>query len=417
MALHIKGSDIIIEEISNENLLKYAMEHGMIDMLCIQEQIKMNKRKELIEKHPYKIWEGKDGKWRTYLSQNSNRKMIKRNTQREIEDIVIKHYTEMQEKEIPKTFDYVYWNWRSVQDKMISENSVSKYNTDYKRYFENECFSQKNVENITEEDIKVFITDKVKSLKLCKKASKTLFGYIKNTLKSAMINKIISDDPMKFLEAKQFYKYCTESEVSREKKLISNSDMKMLYQRFLDDYEKHPEYIPTYAVHFASLTGMRVGEISALSWDCITDTYIIINKSEKYNRKTKEYYIDKTKNGKDRIFPITEDIRILLEMVKRAELQNGYICEWVFANENGRVHAPVISSCAKNKCLQLGIDVKGIHSYRKTINSKLRCDGVSATVAASLLGHSVEVNEQYYTFDITGIEQKGQIISKISRIS
>ena len=117
MALHIKGSDIIIEEISNENLLKYAMEHGMIDMLCIQEQIKMNKRKELLEKHPYKIWEGKDGKWRTYLSQkDSDRKMIKRNTQREVEDIVIKHYMEMEEKEIPKTFDYVYWNWRSVQD-------------------------------------------------------------------------------------------------------------------------------------------------------------------------------------------------------------------------------------------------------------------------------------------------------------
>ncbi len=114
---------------------------------------------------------------------------------------------------------------------------------------------------------------------------------------------------------------------------------------------------------------------------------------------------------------MTDDIQKLLESVKRVELHNGYICEWVFANESGRIHAPVISSCAKNKCLQLGIDVKGIHSYRKTINSKLRCNGVSPTVAASLLGHSVEVNEQYYTFDVVGIEQKGQIISKIGKIS
>ena len=37
-----------------------------------------------------------------------------------------------------------------------------------------------------------------------------------------------------------------------------------------------------------------------------------------------------------------------LDKVKKAELQNGYICEWVFANEDGRVHAPVISSCIKN---------------------------------------------------------------------
>ena len=38
----------------------------MIDMSYVQEQIEMNKRKELLEKHPYEIWEGKDGKWYTY---------------------------------------------------------------------------------------------------------------------------------------------------------------------------------------------------------------------------------------------------------------------------------------------------------------------------------------------------------------
>lgn len=405
-------------QMNDELLLKYAVGNGMIDLSYVQEQVKMNKRKEFLEKHTYKIWEGKDGKWRTYLpGNNPGRKMVKRSTQKEIEDVVIKYYKGLQEKVVPKTFNEVYWHWRSVQDQTVSANSVSKYNTDYKRYFDNTEFSAKRIENITEEDIKIFIINKVKCLKMCKKACKTLFGYIKNTIRSALINRVISDDPMEFLEAKQFYKYCTEPQFPREKKLISDLDMKMLYQKFMEDYQKHPNYIPTYAVHFASLTGMRVGEISALSWDCITDKYIIINKSEKYNRQTKEYYIDKTKNGKDRIFPMTDDIQKLLESVKRVELHNGYICEWVFANESGRIHAPVISSCAKNKCLQLGIDVKGIHSYRKTINSKLRCNGVSPTVAASLLGHSVEVNEQYYTFDVVGIEQKGQIISKIGKIS
>lgn len=48
-----------------EDLLKYAVEHGMIDLSYVQEQVDMNKRKELLEKHPYKISHGKDGKWRT----------------------------------------------------------------------------------------------------------------------------------------------------------------------------------------------------------------------------------------------------------------------------------------------------------------------------------------------------------------
>ena len=43
-------------------LLQYALEHGMIDMSYVQEQMEMNKREAFLRKHPYEIWEGKDGK-------------------------------------------------------------------------------------------------------------------------------------------------------------------------------------------------------------------------------------------------------------------------------------------------------------------------------------------------------------------
>ncbi|MDY3818392.1 MAG: hypothetical protein SO019_04995, partial [Lachnospiraceae bacterium] len=111
---------------------------------------------------------------------------------------------------------------------------------------------------------------------------------------------------------------------------------------------------------------------------------------------------------------MTEEIKSLLRKVKKIEEENGYLCEWVFANEGGRIHAPVISSCSKTKCRQLGIDEKGIHAYRKTLNSKMRCSGVSSTVAASILGHTKEVNEQYYTFDVTDMEAKSRIVSRIN---
>ena len=125
-----------------------------------------------------------------------------------------------------------------------------------------------------------------------------------------------------------------------------------------------------------------------LSEMCIRGSeYIIIDKSEKYNRKTKEYYIDKTKNGKERIVAVTEEIKTLLLRVKKEEEERGYLSDFVFSNENGRIHAPVISSCLKNKCRQLGIDEKGIHALRKTFNSKMKCNGVSTTVAAVSYTH------------------------------
>lgn len=403
--------------VSYIDMLNYAVEHGMIDTVLVQEQVEMQKRKEILEKHPYSIWEGKNGKWYTYLpdSEKDRGKVLKkRNSQKEIEDIVIDFWKKNEEKEKIYLFDDVYFMWRNVQDQLVSENSVARYETDYNRFFKDADFSKMKMKDIDDDSIRIFMCQTIKENNLCKSSAKKLFGYVRNTIITARKKELISGNPVEFMQSKDFYKYCSENFKPDSKKIISDSDMKSLQERFRKDHEEKPNYIPTYAVEFASLTGMRVGEIAALSWDCITDDYIIVCKSEKTNRLSHESYIDKTKNGKIRFFPMTDEIRSLLKSVKQVEEENGYLCEWVFANENGRIHAPMISSCSKTKCRQLGIDEKGIHAYRKTINSKMRCEGVSSTVAAAILGHTKEVNEQYYTFDVTDMEEKSRIVSKIN---
>lgn len=62
---------------------------------------------------------------------------------------------------------------------------------------------------------------------------------------------------------------------------------------------------------------------------------------------------------------------------------------------------------------QKRISERGIHAFRKTFNSKLRCNGVSSIEAASLLGHSKEVNENYYTFDVSSLKEKADMVSKV----
>ena len=184
----------------------------------ISDEIKMNKRKNILSEHKWKISKGKDGFWRTYLPDEiKGRKMIKKNTQREVEDIVIKYYKSLDNKAKSRTFDDFYWKWRQVQDITVVENSVEKYNTDYKRYFLNTDFSNMCIEDITEYEIKMFIISKVKSLKLCNKACKTLFGYIHNTFLYANRKKIINEDPMENFTTKEFYKYCTQVQKPKER--------------------------------------------------------------------------------------------------------------------------------------------------------------------------------------------------------
>lgn len=93
----------------------------MIDLSYMQEQIEMNKRKELLKKHPYKIWKGKDGKWRRYLSEeNSERRMIKRNSLEAVESVVIEHIREQINN---PTIEDVFNEWN---DRRVELGKISK---------------------------------------------------------------------------------------------------------------------------------------------------------------------------------------------------------------------------------------------------------------------------------------------------
>lgn len=69
----------------------------------------LNKRKELIEKHPYSIWKGKEGLWHTYLPDTEKKRIHKRSSTRQgIEDIVADYWKEQIENPTVKD---IYEQW------------------------------------------------------------------------------------------------------------------------------------------------------------------------------------------------------------------------------------------------------------------------------------------------------------------
>ena len=387
------------------------------DVTYVRERIEQMTRAEVLKNHPYKITHSKDGYWRTYVKDSSKKtgcRLIKKKTEESLKEELVKIYKTQNPQNKP-TFKDVYFSWRNVQDELVSGNTVYKYNTDYQRFLKNTSFEQKQIDKISEDDIKLFFHDAIVSNKLSKGAFKKLYGYVNSTFAKASREKIITENPMNVFVCKQFYVYCDEIEKPIEKQIFSEEEVMLITKKLHEEYITQPRYIPNYAVEFASLTGMRVGEIVALKWENIffDKGYFLINCSEKYDRTTKRYNIDKTKNKKSRKFPIDTAIKQFLLNMKKVQLKYGFSSEWVFANEEGRLHAPVVSSCIKNKCKQLNIPPKGIHAFRKTFNSNMRCSGVSDVVAAALLGHSVQVNRMYYTFDTSSLEDKREIVTSV----
>ena len=375
----------------------------------LQRQIDMTRR-EILKRHPYQIYYSSDGRWATYLpDKDKKRRLVKRKDRSDLEDVIVQFYDETS-----LSFGDIYRKWRSYHDQMIGDSSALKYDSDEKRYFKNQRFFRMKIVSIRSDDVEVFIKRQIDELHLCQSAAKTLFHYLDNTFEFAMRHDYILKSPMRFMKAKDFYKYTYPSKRSEKPKVIPEETLEQLKARYDLDLSKHPDSIPVYAVILSSLTGMRVGEIAALRWDSVFDDYILVDKSQKYNPKLGQYYISKTKNSKIRKFPVTQEIKLLLDQVKAIEDQFEYTTDYIFSDASGPINFRKISSCIKNKCRQIGVDTLGIHAYRRTVNSKMALNGVPTNIRAALLGHSSEVNERYYTFDVSTMDEKLEIMAKVN---
>lgn len=381
----------------------------------MEEQVNMKKREEILKKHLYNIWQDKNGFWHTYLpSENGQRKSVKKKNKSDLENVIISYWKSKQNNSFKERYDI----WMDRQKKCgRSDNTIYKYQCDFKRFFEGDKICKENISRIDDEYICLFIQRLLERKQIPYRALKAMFGYMNGVFEKAIIDKVISNNPCKYVDLPTFKHLCQEEkEKSVSDRTLSVAEKNALLKKLNSDDK--PDYIVKYAVEFAMYTGMRVGELAALRWEDVdfSQKEITIRHSEKHNRLTNEYTISTTKNSKIRKFPLTDEMKDVLLRVKEVEIKKGFISEWVFSNEKGRVHSRVISNCVRNRTASKEFtNQKSIHAIRRTINSDMRCNGVSPVVAASLLGHTVKVNNDNYTYDVSNMSYKTSVISDINK--
>ena len=406
--------------------LKVLLENiktGILDLdnAYVQGQIDMNK-KQILKKHKevFNCWKSEaNGLWFTYLPkkdvQPPKGKLVKKTTEEKLNNAIINFYIGIEKAKAVPSFNDVSEDMRTVKDlKLASVNSIDRYDSDFKRFFEHTAFGETPIDQITENTITVFVLESIRDKKLCKEAVKKMFAYIRLTIKHARIEKIIDTNPVEFLELKDFTGtgLCVNIEKTVEEKQYSDDDVKQMLALLEVEYSKRPNYIPNYAIEMAIYTGMRVGELAGLKWEDIGEDSIYICRSEKYNSKTREYYIGDVKNKKPRHFPLDDTIRNLLLRIRKVYMNHGGMCEWVFSSDEKRINLGTLSSCNKNRWKQLGRKAKsGIHGYRHRLSSNLRTKGISATIVASIMGHSVQTNNIHYNRNTASLKEMVDIIT------
>ena len=406
---------------NDNDILQYAIDNGIINLQYIQQQIDMDKRKKILESHPYKIvYNNKKGRW--YTRFKSDNGVIQRNraSKDELEDLIVMFYENGEsfvQKDSIYTFSQAHDRWLEVQKEYgKSPNTIYKYESDWRRFFMDTHFNNMNILTMTPHDIEAFMINTITTMSLKKQAGVDLFVYINGVFYSAVMDRRIPKDenPCDLVDKKRFDRFYNKEKKSHAQRVLSFSEIEKLINRLNYDVSERPTSLSPYGVRLSLLTGMRSGEICGLRWSNVTDTSIIICESEKYNQLTREYYISGTKTEKDRTMPITEGLQLFLNDMKKLQEQYGITDDFVISTSIGKLHTRNLSDYMVKASKKLGFDIsKNIHSIRRTFNSYLREGGTSALLAGSIIGNTAEVNENYYTYDICDMDTKYRLVTDV----
>lgn len=397
--------------------LQKLSEDDSMEMQCVRETIEMKRRDLILAAHPYKpTYNEKKDRWLTRF--NVDGKIVQKSAKTEelIKDCIVDYYLNHcfneennDEKEV-YTFSQAHDAWMKMQTEYgKSNNSIRRYETDWFRFFDESEFSHMDLASITPRDIELFMISNIKKFNLKRRGADGLYSCINGAFYNAVIDKKIPPDenPCLFVDKKKFVKFYNTDEKTIEERTLSQNELSQLIVKINSDIINRKDYIYPYGVQFALLTGMRVGEIAGLRWNNVYNDHIIVCESEKYDVVEQKYFQSKTKNSKVRSVPITDDLRDFLIKMKELQSELGTEDDFVFSFSGQKLRCKNLTAYMNHKSEQIKFDTnKSIHAIRRTFNSYLRFDGVSATEAGSLIGNTPKVNDLHYTYDIQGLDKK-----------
>lgn len=404
---------------SDAELLKYAIESGMIDIDTIQKKVEMNERIKFIERHNYSIWQGKDGKFYTYLPDKKSKRgkrLVKRISKSAIDDEIVKFYKSLENEPTVKEI-YTAWMAKKIDYQEITNQSKNKYDTNFKRFFENEYFpiADRKIKYIDEECLEKFIMVAITKLQLTQKAYSDMrilitgiFKYAKKkNFTDLSITTFMGDLEISERSFKKNHKTNCELVFSKEEEcMIENCIMK-----------DSPTMVG-FGIILAFKTGLRAGEIAALSWSDIEENKIHISKTEiRYKDENGKYVFNIQDSPKSeagyRDVIITSETQ---ELIKKIRSINPF-GEYIFMKDGKRIKGQAFTRRLYTICENLGITKRSIHKARKTYATNLIDGNVPESVITSQMGHTDirTTKEHYYINNKTEIEMQQYIANALSR--
>lgn len=408
---------------------KYALENGIIQEDYLLNAVEKMKNEKIIEQHPYKIWVANDGRYMTYLTDETKkygRRLIAKRSEEKLYQAIIDDYNKVNVKVNTVGIIFSKWMEFAKRENTLGLGTIDRYRNDYTKYIANTDFANMDILKVKCDDIQDFLKsvmygrrDDNKLTLKCYTNIKIVVNGIFTFARSEMkIQCVSSIDAMKNIKIpKRLFKYSVKMDSDE---VFDEDEVCKLSSYIMNEYSSGKlSGTRELGILFLLVTGLRIGELVSLKYSDVEDKKLYIKRTESRCKGDdghnhifiKDY--PKTPESMNGI-ELSDSALLVWKWLRQQNIKCGTMNEYVFYEEqHGRLHEHHFKKVMLNLCNHFGVKYRSLHKLRKTYASMLFAYGVEEKIVQSQLRHKdSSTTHGYYEFSVRVQDYKREQINK-----
>ena len=400
-------------------ILQYLVDRGKIDLGSAEEEMKKSKLTEILDDHPYKIYQGKDGKWYTHIPDDSKpekRRKVVRTTLAAIHEVLYDHYTGATEKrELSRqTVEKLYPKWLEHK-KLITpaSTSITRLHSDWKKYYEGTPIVKVPIVKLKKLDLDEWAHRLIRERELTSKQFSNLIAIMNQVLEYAVDLEIIETNPYERVKIRGKHLFRPPAKKDAEERIYSVEEEKAVKEMAWKDYEDRVKIyvLSPLALLFQLETGVRIGELCVLRYEDIHGDYLTVQRM--YRRDPKEV-VPYTKGAfGDRDVILTSEAKRIIDVCRKHQQELGVEDDGYIFSINGQPCSYyAIEDLYRKYSRKLGLSKnKPSHTSRRTTLTKLLDGHVHLDSVMKMAGHcDKKTTLSNYFYDRSSAEEKVRLV-------
>lgn len=406
-------------------MLIFLQSQGMINLDDVRNKMKETERQRLLSQHKYKIFQDKDGRWKTTIldpSKKTGRRLIAKTHLHDLEDAIIASYSAVEDEKYIKeniyTLETIFPLWLKYKASQTNATSYARrILVDWDKYYKNTSITQIALVDLTYLTLNEWAHNLIKKYSLTKKQYYNMSIIMRQCLDYACEPELnlLKDNPFRRVRIKSNLFTRKEKPKSNTQVFIVNEQQKIC-ETAKKKIAEHPWCTTPLMILLNFQLGLRISEICAIKWSDIEDNYIHIQRMEveDYTIKEIDGELKSISNGYtivpytksvagDRKVYLNESAKKILRQIKKTNMEYGYYDQdFIFIKSQGCIRGTTsaFSQYLTDLCVEAGVMKKSSHKIRKTYISSLFDQKININTIREQAGHEDEQTSlNNYCFD------------------